>query len=330
LKTADGKYCLTAGSDRTVRLWNPSRLDPAFPPSPIAFDDEIPVSQLPQSLPIQVYDVRHPATAVSIDATSTRLLLGSHKTALLLDSITAQQLRQWHGHTAVINSVDMVITGDVLASASYDATVCLWDGRSNSPNPIQVLKEAKDSVTCVSFMENAILRTASVDGCVRTYDIRKGLIQCDDYKSPITGLSHFDKEDAPSSSLLAASCLDGAIRVHPDQLLSDPHSHGSDRQISVSTFCKDGHVAGNFGLECSFSCNGEFLTSGSEDGKAVLYDLKRSQQKSASVLADLTGHTSSTCSIASHPTRSDVVLTASYDGACVVWANHRDYMRWED
>lgn len=27
--TADGKYCITGANDRTVRLWNPTRIDPA-------------------------------------------------------------------------------------------------------------------------------------------------------------------------------------------------------------------------------------------------------------------------------------------------------------
>ena len=29
----DGKYCISAGQDRTVRLFNPTRIDPAYVPN---------------------------------------------------------------------------------------------------------------------------------------------------------------------------------------------------------------------------------------------------------------------------------------------------------
>jgi WD domain, G-beta repeat len=183
---------LTAGSDRSIRLWNPSRLDPAFPPprqqqlysGDISDSDDIPIPLLPRALPIQVYDdgINYIPTAMAITEDTTRLFVACDKTAVLLDSVTTKVLRQFHGHVAVINDVAMLSTAaatiDVLATASYDATVCLWDGRSNSHRPIQTLKEAKDSVTCVDMsQQQAVVRTASVDGCVRTYDVRKGILQ---------------------------------------------------------------------------------------------------------------------------------------------------------
>jgi mitogen-activated protein kinase organizer 1 len=329
---------LTAGRDRSVRLWNPSRLDPAFPPPPFIelYGQDLPVSSLPRALPIQTYEdgIRHDPTALAVDDDSTRLLVASGKTAVLLDSVTAKVLRQWHGHTAVINSV--AITADVLATASYDATVCLWDGRSNSHRPIQTLKEAKDSVTAVHILQCSI-RTASVDGCVRTYDIRKGVLQCDDCHSPITSLAHSGSEH--ERPYLAISCLDGAIRVKPDQEGHDSYSSSSTSTLSVPLICRDRHTAGRYGLECCFSADASVIVSGSEDGSAILYDGRCNNQQgrthqtqTAAVLQALVGHTAPTCSVAAHPKpeHSDVVITASYDGDCVVWANSRDYMRWED
>jgi len=362
---ADGQYCLTAGSDRTIRLWSPSRLDPAFPPTPLQLpkeddgdgDDDQPVTRLPRALPIQVYanGIRHAPTALAVNAASTRLLTASDKTAVLIDSVTAQVLRQWHGHTSVINSVAMMQQPDadaVLATASYDATVCLWDGRSHSHRPIQVLNQAKDSVTAVYILDDQTVRTASVDGCVRTYDIRRGVVQCDDYGSPITSLAFpsNNRQDPHPHNCVAVSCLDGSIRVAvDDQDGSSPSSRavaradgGTAEKRPVAGICRGAHTAGRFGLECGWSADASVLVSGSEDGRAVLYDCRRrsvQQERKRDVsptagapcrvVAELVGHTAPTCSVAAHPRGNDVIITASYDGNAVVWASSRDYMRWE-
>lgn len=53
------------------------------------------------------------------------------------------------------------------ASASYDATVRLWDSRSRSKDPLMILEDAKDAVTCVgSIAGEAQIVTGSVDGKV--------------------------------------------------------------------------------------------------------------------------------------------------------------------
>ena len=280
-------------------------------------------------------------------------------------------LRQWHGHTSVINSVAMMTTmmgqqpdnadAAVLATASYDATVCLWDGRSHSHKPIQVLNQAKDSVTAVHILDDQTIRTASVDGCVRTYDIRRGVVRCDDYGSPITSLAfprNSQREEPHPHNCVAVSCLDGSIRVAVDDRDNSSHSHrvahaggGTAEKLPVALICRGAHTAGRFGLECGWSADASVLVSGSEDGRAILYDCrrrsvqqshKRRQQVIANrdddsptagapcrVVEELVGHTAPTCSVAAHPRDNDVMITASYDGNAVVWASSRDYMRWE-
>lgn len=45
----------------------------------------------------------------------------------------------------------------VLISGSYDASIRCWDTRSRSQEPIQILNEAKDSVSSLEISENAII-----------------------------------------------------------------------------------------------------------------------------------------------------------------------------
>jgi len=66
----------------------------------------------------------------------------------------------------------------VVVSGSFDATVRVWDCRSQSQKPIMVLEEAGDSVSglCVGGAE---IVTGCVDGRVRVYDLRMGMVFVD-------------------------------------------------------------------------------------------------------------------------------------------------------
>lgn len=61
---------------------------------------------------------------------------------------------------------------------SFDATVRLWDCKSQSTKPIQVLEESRDSVSSLHIHGYDIL-TGSVDGKIRLYDLRKGMLFVD-------------------------------------------------------------------------------------------------------------------------------------------------------
>lgn len=309
----DGKYCLTAGNDRSVRLWNPSRLDPAYAANPISDPTDVPVSFLPRALPIQMYPVRHNVSALAVDSQSKFLVIGSDKAAHLIDTVTAQTLRQWHGHTAVIQSVDVLSSPtrgvELVATSSYDATVCLWDGRTNNFKPIQTLKDAKDSVSVVKIIqESSTILTASVDGCLRTYDVRKGQVLTDDFHSPITDIAI-----SALGARTAVSCLDGGIRIARNETTAT---------VSEPTVCRRHHKAGRYGLRCCFVSRDWLLATGSEDGRVVFYDTYQ-----ATPVAELLGHTAPTCSVDSF---GGVVVTASYDGNCIVWANRMDQMGSND
>jgi mitogen-activated protein kinase organizer 1 len=329
LFAADGKYCLTGGHDRTVRLWNPARLDPAFPPAvtmgnnsfsrgndPDDVDAAVPVEGLPRALPIQTYadGLTHPVTAIAVDEGSTTLLSACDKTLCVTDVVTQQVKRRLQGHAGQINAVAISDHSETYLTASYDATVRIWDGRSRSHEPIQILKQAKDSVTNVHVVQDdsgsALIRTASVDGNVRTYDLRMGVIRSDDCGSSITSMA-----PTHDGECLAVSCLDGTIRLL-----------GLDSGELVNTYDSH-HVAGQYGLECCVTSDDQTIVSGSEDGNVVLYDLVRATRSQS-----LQGHTRPTCSVAAHPLRefSSVVITASFDGNAIVWANNADYMKWQD
>lgn len=190
LFSADGRYCITGGNDRTVRLWNPTRKDPAYKPPTATEPNTISAQdyyrkhygqsqsntqkELPSALPMQTYTEghMHPVHSVSVNSSSTTLLSCSDKTLVCTDLVTAQVKQKWWGHVARIEYVTCLAGGDgaddVYASASYDATVRLWDSRSKSKDALMILEDAKDAVTCVSSVAGeAQIVTSSVDGKVR-------------------------------------------------------------------------------------------------------------------------------------------------------------------
>ena len=99
--------------------------------------------------------------------------------------------------------------------------------------------------------------------------------------------------------------------------------------------CRDGHLAGQYALECCFLAHGVNLLTGSENGNAVLYNVIADNENIGSTMDELStctrmasksreyiGHTAPTCAVAAHPNKNDVIITASYDGNCIVWANN--------
>jgi mitogen-activated protein kinase organizer 1 len=354
--TSDGKWCLTGGLDRTVKLWNPFRVDPQYtaaiaaksskslrsttrPPREMktaisAFQD------LPPALNIQTYSggLTHDisalcvTTAPSLSSSSSQTLLAAcNKTLVVTDLVSNQVKRRLgqHHHTGRINAVAATTQygGEAYVTASYDATVAIWDGRSRDTKPLQVLKDAKDSVTSVYIRQQtsgggahnssssvkdysnniAIIRTASVDGIVRTYDLRKGLLQCDNFGSPVMSMAH-----TKDGNCLAVSCLDGTIRLmelETGELLNTYNSH---------------HTAGQYGLDVDVLADDATIITGSENGACALYDLVR-----ANMVQVLDGPARRpTCTVATHPKQSSVVVAASYDNSTVVWSH--DDIPWQE
>lgn len=66
----------------------------------------------------------------------------------------------------------------MFCTGSFDATVRLWDCKSHSAKPIQVLEESRDSVSSLHLRGHEIV-TGSVDGITRLYDLRKGMVLVD-------------------------------------------------------------------------------------------------------------------------------------------------------
>ena len=84
--------------------------------------------------------------------------------------------RQWYA--IPFRRPSRSLDGPISTTGSYDSTVRLWDLKSQNRQAIQVLDEARDAVQTLHVGPTYVL-TGSVDGYVRTYDLRMGELRSD-------------------------------------------------------------------------------------------------------------------------------------------------------
>ncbi|NXO73890.1 WDR83 protein, partial [Phainopepla nitens] len=268
---ADGNYCLTCGSDKTLKLWNPHKGT---------------ALRTYQGHGYEVLDAAGPRRAHgtlpcprgSFD-NSPICSGGADKAVALWDVTTGQVVRKYRGHAGKVNCVQFNDEATVIVSGSIDSTVRCWDCRSRRPDPVQVLDEAKDGISSVKLSAHEIL-TGSVDGRVRRYDLRVGQL-CSDYiGSPITSVC-FSKD---GQCVLAAS-LDSTLRLldkdtgellgeyGPPEALRSPGASGDPRLTPCPLPRYTGHRSTTYRLDCVLNELDTHVGCASEDGHVYFWDL---------------------------------------------------------
>lgn len=194
-----GTYVLTGSADRSIRLYNPQPSSAAVQHYPGSSNitskksSAAAAAVIPEGRLIQTYSAHgYEVLSLCISSSNARFASsGGDRLVFLWDVSTAQTIRRFGGsaqggHTARINCVAFAGTSsssssdsedeNLLVSGSLDASVRIWDLRSNnSQKPVQTLSEARDSVTSVACARGAAeIVAGSVDGRVRTYDVRTG------------------------------------------------------------------------------------------------------------------------------------------------------------
>jgi mitogen-activated protein kinase organizer 1 len=140
---------------------------------------------------------------------------GGDRAVFLWAVATAQTLRRFGGgatgtggHGGRINAVAFAGQGDsVVVSGGLDTTVRLWDAKSNALKPVQVLAEARDAVSALA-VTGATVVAGSVDGRVRSYDVRMGRCVTDVFAAPVTSLCL-----ARDGKTILVGTLDSKVRL---------------------------------------------------------------------------------------------------------------------
>ncbi|KAL6881592.1 WD40-repeat-containing domain protein [Trichoderma novae-zelandiae] len=204
-----GTYILTGSADRSIRLYNP------FPSTSVPEIRPSAKPTIPQGRLIQTYAAHgYEVTSLAVASDNESFVSGGGDRAVFLwDVSRAVTTRRFggnaQGHSARINCVSFAGDGDSLvASGGFDTTVRLWDVRNASSfRPVQVLGEAKDSVTSLVARGPEVI-AGSVDGRVRSYDVRMGTCTTD-----VMGASVVSLDVTRDGKAMLVGSLDSKLRL---------------------------------------------------------------------------------------------------------------------
>lgn len=199
-----GTYILAGSADRSIRLYNPSPSTSIHPANSYITKQQHSKQQSQESLPegrlIQSYQAHsHEVLSLAVTTDNARFAsAGGDRTVFLWDVATAQTVRRFahatEGHVGRVNCVAVGGADDSLVvSGGFDTTVRVWDTRSggggsgSGARPVQVLDDAADAISSV-VVRGAEIVAGSVDGRVRSYDVRVGKVTTDVVGASVTSL----------------------------------------------------------------------------------------------------------------------------------------------
>ncbi|MEG4796628.1 CHAT domain-containing protein [Microcoleus sp. LAD1_D1] len=198
------------------------------------------------------------------------------------------------GHANSVNRVSFSPNGKLLATASRDKTVKLWDTATGQQ--IKTLSGHTDSVNIVSFSpDGKLLATSSDDKTVKLWDTSTG-------KEIKTLSGHTNSVNivsfSPDGKLLATGSADETVKLWDTT---------TGKEIKTLT----GHTSSVWGV--SFSPDGKLLATGSADKTVKLWDTTTGKE-----IKTLSGHTSWVYAVSFSPD-GKLLATSSDDKTVKLW-----------
>ncbi|XP_030383716.1 WD repeat domain-containing protein 83 isoform X1 [Scaptodrosophila lebanonensis] len=266
----DGSYCLSCGSDKKVKLWNPA-----------------------SGLLLKTYGGHaDEVTDVSGSCDSNHIVSSSlDRSIIYWDVSTGLPVRRLRSHAGGVRCVRFNEDSSIAISGGRDNAVMCWDIRTRRLEPVQVMKEARDCITTVLTNDHKIF-AASLDGCVRHYDIRVGEMTCDKIGEPVTYLALTRDEQC-----LVAGCQDSVVRLldcSTGELLNE----------------YKGHQADDYHIECGIMASDAQVVAGSSEGCAYVWDLLEGKVVQRITISDNGGVVHS---LATHPKRQELLFARRRD-----------------
>jgi COMPASS component SWD3 len=198
----------------------------------------------------------------------------------------------------------------MVVSGSFDETVKLWDVRSG--DCVSTLPAHSDPVTAVSFnRDGTTVSSASHDGLIRIWDVATGECLKTIYAAGNPPVSSV--KYSPNSKYLLAGTLDSAIRLWPVTVVTGSNTAAKTYQGH--------HVNTKYSVTSAFTADGNVVT-GCETGKIVLYNLQ-----TCGVQQVLGGHEDAVLTVAAHDTHPLICSGGMTADRRVEFWGRKDYVQ---
>ncbi|KAI9472667.1 putative mitogen-activated protein kinase organizer [Coemansia mojavensis] len=242
---------------------------------------------------------------IAITRDSSQLVsCGGDRMVFVWDVNIAQIKRKLTGHQQRVDCIATNKDGSIVASGSFDTNVCIWDLRAAPRTPLQMLKESKDGVSSLVLSDTQLI-AGSIDGSVRTYDMRMAQCIVDSLGTSVVSVALAGKQ----AHFLAVGCMDSSV-----QLLDR-----NDQGKVVAAFT--GHRCTEYRIHCD--ANDSLIASGSQDGCVYVWDIAfdKTPRGPSSCFS---GHKGIVNSVNLHPQSDSTAKTfsmvsAGSDGNVVIW-----------
>jgi len=306
--TSNGRYAITGGQDKTIRLWNPYRDGDTDSLADASRRSSGGCSGLLLKEYVgHGYEVLEAVVSSGNDRIAS---VGGDKCAIVWDVATAAPVRKLFGHEQRINSCAFNEDASVLVTASNDKTCRCFDVRSASRSAFQVLSGFRDNVTRVLATPTEIAAT-SMDGHLRVFDLRVGRLLDDAVGSPLVCMAR----SYDGNCTLASTFVGGG-----ELLLLERASGAALRRYA-------GHGNALYRCAPAFTSDDAHVVCGGEDGRVVFWDLVAAAA-GAPARTLPRAHSRVVSWVETHPDPAVcAMLTASYDGTAKLWLHPEQDVR---
>ena len=166
--TLDNRYVVSGSADNTIRIW------------------ELGTGKCLRTLQGLEKDIN----TLCVTPNGQEILMGGGKFLWLLDIVTGKYQRRYRGHKDDVTAVVITSDGDLVISASSDATLRVWKHRSGKC--LRVLSGHNKGVTSLALTpDGKTVISGSIDKTIRVWDISSGkcLHILEGHKSVVTAVA---------------------------------------------------------------------------------------------------------------------------------------------